>query len=253
MESAKNGVFTGSLAAKLPYNPHVLVLAIDTASPSGSIAVLRDQEVSGVISTTSEETYSSRMFRQLEFLLAELGLAQNQFDLYAVNAGPGSFTGLRVGITAAKGWAEVYGKPVAGVSGLEAVARQYDGGEIFVPVIDARRGQVYFGFYRREGARLMRDGDERVATPEEFVSALMGHPEYAHSALVTCDQQSLAQITLASPAGMLAYHQVSSVLAPVIGRIAYERAKRGETVDALMLDANYVRRSDAELHWKGPS
>jgi len=218
-EFAKRAVFIGSLAAKLPYNPHVLVLSLDTGSPSGSIAAMSDEKIIGVVSTTSDETYSSRMFRQLEFLLAELGVAQSEFDLYAVNSGPGSFTGLRVGITAAKGWAEVHGKPVVAVSGLEAVASQCDFGEVVVPVIDARRGQVYFGFYRREIGRLVREGDERVATPEEFVAALMQHPQRARSALVTSDR-SLVRVAAVSPTGMLVYHQVSSVLAPVIARNA---------------------------------
>jgi tRNA threonylcarbamoyladenosine biosynthesis protein TsaB len=231
----------------------VLVLALDTASPSGSIAVLRDEKVIGVICTTSEETYSSRMFRQLEFLLAELGIAQNQFDLYAVNSGPGSFTGLRVGITAAKGWAEAYGKPVVAVSGLEAVAEQSRRMGVLVPVIDARRGQLYFGFYRREPARLVREGDERVATPAEFHSALHEIPEADEVTMVTFDLGIRGQVQGQISAPRFSVEVVSGVLAPTIGRIACDRAKRGEVADAVTLDANYVRRSDAELHWKGPS
>jgi tRNA threonylcarbamoyladenosine biosynthesis protein TsaB len=230
----------------------VLVLALDTSSPSGSIAVVRGEKVIGVVSTTGDETYSSRMFRQLEFLLAELKLSHGDFDLFAVNSGPGSFTGLRVGLTAAKGWAEVYAKPAAPISGLEAVAAQSRRGSVVVPVLDARRGQVYFGFYRRQDGRLVREGDDRVATPEEFVSALVDFPDYAQTAVASPDGDIIARVTLCSPTGMFAFERVSSVLAPVIGTLALDRARRGETVDALALDANYVRRSDAELHWKGP-
>lgn len=238
--------------ANCPIIEFVLVLALDTSSPSGSIAVLRDEKVIGVISTTSDETYSSRMFRQLEFLLAELKLPLDAFDLFAVNSGPGSFTGLRVGLTAAKGWAEVYAKPAAPISGLEAVAAQSRRGSVVVPVLDARRGQVYFGFYRRSLDRLVREGDDRVATPEEFLSALRDFPDYAQTAVASPDTDIMAQVTSHSPTGMFAFERVSNVLAPVIGALALERARRGETVDALTLDANYVRRSDAELHWKGP-
>ena len=212
----------------------------------------RDEKVIGVVSTTTDETYSSRMFRQLDFLLAELKLTHNAFDLFAVNSGPGSFTGLRVGITAAKGWAEAYSKPVAAISGLEAVAAQFQSGTVLVPVIDARRGQLYFGFYRREEERLVCEGDERVATPEEFLAALAQFPEYSQAVVVTPDVDIVAFVAARSPSG-LDYRRVSNVLAPVIGQLAYKRAKRGEVVDALALDANYVRRSDAELHWKGPS
>ncbi len=124
---------------------HVLVLALDTSSPSGSLAVLRDEKVVGVVSTATGEVYSSRMFRELEFLLGELSLRMEEFELFAVAAGPGSFTGLRVGLAAVKGWAEVYRKPIAAVSALEAVAVQaHSNAALIVPVLDARRGQVYF-------------------------------------------------------------------------------------------------------------
>ena len=132
----------------------------------------------GVISTRGEENYSSRMFRHLEFLLNDLSLKLEQFDLFAVSAGPGSFTGLRVGLTAAKGWAEVYRKPVVGVSALEAVAIQCRAmTAAVVPVLDARRGQVYFGVYRRGGAGLRLAGDEFVVTPDEFVAKLSEWPQ----------------------------------------------------------------------------
>ena len=98
----------------------MLILALDTSSPAGSLAILRDEKVIGVVSTWAEETYSARMFRHLDFLLRELSLDLKQFELFAVAAGPGSFTGLRVGLTAVKGWAEVYKKPAVGVSGPAA-------------------------------------------------------------------------------------------------------------------------------------
>jgi len=228
----------------------VLVLALDTASASGSIAVLRGEKVIGVVATTTDETYSSRMFRQLEFLLAELKLRLDEFELFAVNSGPGSFTGLRVGLTAAKGWAEVCGKPVVGVSGLEAVAAQSRNAGTLFPVLDARRGQVYFGFYRHEGRRVVREGEDRVGTPEEFFAA--AKERSSPGVIVYTDLEIVAKVMELAGVDGLHVEEVSPMLAPVIGRIAIERAERGETADALTLDANYVRRSDAELFWKGP-
>jgi tRNA threonylcarbamoyladenosine biosynthesis protein TsaB len=251
IEFGRNGCFSRVWPTNCPIIGLVLILALDTSSPSGSIAVLRDEKVIGVVSTTGAETYSSRMFRQLEFLLAELKLSHRDFDLFAVNSGPGSFTGLRVGLTAAKCWAEVYAKPAAPISGLEAVAAQSRRGEVVVPVLDARRGQAYFGFYRRQDGRLMREGDDRVATPEEFLSALRELPE-SRVVVVTSDGDIARKFTSHSETGDIPVERVSNVLAPVIGALALERARRGATVDALALDANYVRRSDAELHWKGP-
>lgn len=235
----------------------MLILALDTATPTGSVAVLRDGRLAGVVSTSTDETYSSRLFRQLEFLLGELSLNVSQFDVFAVAAGPGSFTGLRVGIAAVKGWAEVFGKPIVAVSGLEAVAAQARFNDKWIaPVLDARRGQIYAALYRESPAGLLREGDEEVCTAEEFLVGIPARldgrglelisptPEVAESALAAAASlpQSVSRSVL----------RASPVLAPEIAAIAYERAKRGEFTDALHLDANYVRRSDAELLWKGP-
>jgi tRNA threonylcarbamoyladenosine biosynthesis protein TsaB len=205
----------------------------------------------GVISTRGEENYSSRMFRHLEFLLNDLSLRLDQFDLFAVSAGPGSFTGLRVGLTAAKGWAEVYNKPVAGISALEAVAIQSRvTTPVVVPVLDARRGQVYFGFYRRTDIGLALDGEECVLTPQEFITNLRGEMRDYTLTLVTPDHEVVSALAPHFEPGLAAVETVSGVLAPFIGRIGYERGLRGEVSDALTLDANYVRRTDAETKWK---
>lgn len=229
----------------------MLILALDTASTSGSIAVLRAKKILGVISTASDETYSSRMFRQLEFLTGELKVSLEAFDLFAANAGPGSFTGLRVGLTAVKGWAEIYGKPAVGVSGLEAVAAQSSSECLLLPVLDARRGEVYFGFYVRGAGGLVRRSEDRVASPEKFLEALDAVAKDATVAAVSPDFSALGKFEADFRVRGIRCESVSPVLAPVIGRLASARAERGEAVDALALDANYVRRSDAELHWKG--
>lgn len=231
----------------------MLILAVDTSSPHGSLAVLRDENLIGVVSTHSDETYSSRMFRHLEFLLRDLSLELNQFDLFAVDAGPGSFTGLRVSLTAAKGWAEVYKKPAAAVSGLEAVAFQSrSAAPILVPVLDARRGQFYFASYRSTPGGRALDGEDCVASPEEFIEMLKTRAGDSRFCIVTTDPKLVAGILSHFESTKAEVEIVSPVLAPSIGRIGYARAQRGQLSDALSLGANYVRRSDAELHWKTP-
>ena len=231
----------------------MLILAVDTSTQAGSLAVLRDTRVVGEVSTWVEETYSSRMFRHLEFLLSELQLQLQQIELFAVAAGPGSFTGLRVGLTAVKGWAEVYGRPIAAVSGLEAIAAQAKAQEaLLVPVLDARRGQIYAGVYERRGQHLGRRGDEVVMAPAEFLQLLRGEAAEAPPAFVTPTPEVLDEPVAQSVFRGRVIEAVSTVLAPIIGQLGFARAQRGELVDALTLDANYVRRSDAELLWKGP-
>jgi tRNA threonylcarbamoyladenosine biosynthesis protein TsaB len=220
----------------------------------------------GVISTRGDEPYSSRLFRHLQFLLGELSLKLEDFDLFAVCSGPGSFTGLRVGLTAVKGWAEVYRKPVAAISGLQAVAAQCGReADVVIPVLDARRGQVYAGGYRGEGGAKPHSAecDEQVMTPAEFFERLSKRQ---------ADSSVPSSLAIATPDPALlgdALHQfqassawartirvelVSPILAPHIARLGALRAARQDRLDdALTLDANYVRRSDAELHWKPPA
>ncbi len=244
---------------------HVRTLALDTSSPTGSIAVLREGECLGMVSTRNDEAFSSRLFRQLQFLLDEFTLNLQDFDLFAVCTGPGSFTGLRVGLAAVKGWAEVYQKPVAAVSGLEAVAAQSRcGAGTVIPVLDARRGQLYFGKYERtdssDGAEpgWTAEREECVMTPEEFFRELAGWKTEPGAVAISTPYPALIAGQLeqfrasCTWARNISVEQVSAVLAPHIGRLGYLHAKQGRLTDSLRLDANYVRRTDAELHWKAP-
>lgn len=239
----------------------MLLLAIDTVAPTGSIAVLRDEALLGEISTASDEAYSSRLFRQLDFLLRELQLETKDFGVFAVAAGPGSFTGLRVGLAAVKAWAEVFNKPIVAISGLEAVAAQAqimsaDG--LIAPILDARRGQIFGGLYRPEDIRLAQVEAEQVCTLEEFLAQLAQRQDQAGTGITFISPHSpiLEQLTgeirrdSSHNSHPLRIQSASPVLAPIIGRLAFERAARGEFTDALRLDANYIRRSDAELLWK---
>jgi tRNA threonylcarbamoyladenosine biosynthesis protein TsaB len=192
------------------------------------------------------------MFRHLEFLLKELSLSLDKFDLIAVAAGPGSFTGLRVGLTAAKGWAEVYKKPIAAVSCLEAVAAQARSTAPFlVPVLDARRGQVYFGFYRSGPDGRVLNGEERVATPEEFLESLKILARDGKFCVVTPSRDLVADALSHFEPNIVEFEVVSPFLASAIGQLGFRRASRGNLSDSLTLDANYLRRSDAELNLKG--
>ena len=241
----------------------VLLLALDTSSPAGSVAALRDGRVIGVVSTWTEEDYSSRMFRHVELLLRELGLDLGQFDAFAAASGPGSFTGLRVGLTAVKGWAEVYRRPVIALSALEAIAAQSrTDAPTLVPAFDARRGEVYFGVYRRHGGaagtRFDPWGEACVATPDDFFAGLEARVGTSVFQVVTPTPEAITGAAdRASQAGgrlgQMAIETVGNLLAPTIGELAWRRVADGNVQDSLTLDADYVRRTDAELKWKDPS
>lgn len=238
----------------------MLILAIDTSSSSGSLAILRDENVVGAVATASGEIYSSRIFRHLEFLLGELSLRLEDIELFAVAAGPGSFTGLRVGLAAVKGWAEVYEKPIAAVSALEAVAVQSRSTAATVlSVLDARRKEFYWGVYRRQesgGKRLVLENHETVGGREAFLRAILSCAPSGDFAIATPSPAVVTELlsqgeNLGEPARRIFVERVSPILAPEIGYLGWMQAQEGKLTDALTLDANYIRRSDAELHWKG--
>jgi tRNA threonylcarbamoyladenosine biosynthesis protein TsaB len=257
-------MFSRGLATKLPYTDAVLTLSLDTSSLAGSLAVLREDKLVGVVSTASDENYSSRMFRHLEFLLSDLSLKLGDFDLFSVAAGPGSFTGLRVGLTAAKGWAEVFAKPIVGVSVLEAVAAQAlpessSRVAFVIPICDARRGQIYCAFYREVDSRLRLVDDPCVVSANELFVEISRRTSKNDQVIVATPEPELVSEALSrfensaasAAGGSIVLRHVSGVLAPWIGRLGVASARRGEFSDALRLDADYVRRSDAELHLKG--
>src|ERR1700722_18654207 len=163
----------------------MLILSVDTSTRIGNLAVLRDDKLLGEISSSEGDPYSCRLFTDLDGLLEDLKRGLPQRDLFGVAGGPGSFTGLRVGLTAVKAWAEVYDKPIVPVSGLQAVAAQIpeaNGAALLVPVIDARRGQVFGAIYeRRDGANpssppiLKLLDEEVVMAADEFLDIVAGY------------------------------------------------------------------------------
>lgn len=221
---------------------------------------MRDSEVLAEVAGYEETPYSTRLFRDIAELQRKVVFQLDQVDLFAVASGPGSFTGLRVGLTAAKGWAEVHRKPIAAISGLEAIAAEFleEAGAmerdpvLVAPFLDARRGQVFGGIYRfsgNGGPELVLAGEESILSIDQFLEAVK-QASSPSTVLVspTPDVISPARLREFLPGARVAH--VSAALAPAIGKLGFQRAQRGELVDAIRLDANYVRRSDAESAWK---
>jgi tRNA threonylcarbamoyladenosine biosynthesis protein TsaB len=238
----------------------MLILAIDTSTRTGSAAILRDSQILAEVSGYEETLYSNRLFRDIAALQEKANFSMDQVDVFSVASGPGSFTGLRVGLTAVKAWAEVHGKPIAAISGLEAIAYESLAGGVpealsasfIAPFLDARRGQIFGAVYRNGNGNelgLELVTDESILSLDEFLEMAKGKSAQS-VALVSPTPNVLpaARIEEVFP-GQQAI-TVTAALAPAIGRLGFERARRGELVDAIRLDANYVRRSDAEAAWK---
>jgi tRNA threonylcarbamoyladenosine biosynthesis protein TsaB len=231
--------------------PPMLILAIDTSTRAGSIALLRDTQVLAEIAAREDTPYSTRLFRDLAVLQSRAQFQMAQIDVFAVAAGPGSFTGLRVGLAAVKGWAEVYRKPIAAISGLEAIAAQaQSSNELVSPFLDARRGHVFGSTYHRTSAQstgLQLVGEEAILSIEEFLTAVKRNSGEEPAVLASATPDVLPIHLLESILPGARIEQVSASLAPTIGRLGFDRANRGDLVDPLALDANYIRRSDAEV------
>jgi tRNA threonylcarbamoyladenosine biosynthesis protein TsaB len=159
-----------------------------------------------------------------------------------------------VGLTTVKAWAEVFGKPVAAVSTLEAIAAQASGTEKrLAAFVDAQRDQVFGAVYQRAEDTLTRLSEEMVIAPGKFIETAV---ELAGGERVSWVSPTPAIV--AAEAGWKDrerrgenIEQISATLAAFIGRIGLRQLRQGKTTDALGLDANYVRRSDAEVFWKG--
>lgn len=230
----------------------MFLLALDTCDSNGSVALLQDSEILETAAHDTSRDSSVWLLPAVEGMLKAASVPFSDVQVCAVTAGPGSFTGVRVGLTTAKAWSEVRGMGIAVVSRMEAIASQASAPEPWVAAFaDARRGQVFAALYKRFDRQLERIGDEMVIAPEKFVGWAAEHAGSAPIRWISPQPNSLTDTPAWAArrnAGDMA-EAASAILAPVIGRLGYRLALGGRLTDALTLDANYVRRSDAEVTW----
>ncbi len=225
----------------------MILLAIETSTPDGGAALWRDGTVLASVENDGAATHSERLMPAIEAILTQSQLALNDLDGIAVSIGPGSFTGLRIGLAVAKGLAAATEKPIVAVSTLEALAWRFaEPGMLAAPMLDARRSEIYAAIFRRKEAdgeleRLTPDLAER---PEDFAGRIdspciiggLGAQRYASffaEELKEKDRIAPRDLSTASPTA--------------VAEIAARLLRRGETASLLTLEPFYVRKSDAEL------
>lgn len=216
--------------------------------------MLRDDVVLRCTAHETDEEYSIWLLHAAEGMLRAEAMEWKEIEVYAVVTGPGSFTGLRVGLTTAKGLSQVYGKRIAAVPRLEAVASMAPKGAEWVAVaVEAGRGEIYGGLYRRESNELKLEGEECVSSGEEFLSRVANRVPGGGVSWRTPGTERIRCLEGWSQRAAAGDRLDSAVLplAPAVGKTAYKQARAGRLVDALHLDANYIRRPDAERFWKG--
>jgi tRNA threonylcarbamoyladenosine biosynthesis protein TsaB len=221
----------------------MILLAVDTSGKPGSIALARCRsaeacEIIEVVALTGG-TFSAELVPQIAALLDKHGFGKADIDGLAVVSGPGSFTGLRIGLAVIKALAEVLGKPIAALSLLEAlaIAAQLQGR--ILAALEAGRNEIFVGEYEvgRAGTRMIR---ERLLNRNEWLDSASGQ-------IVTPDPN------LADAARLKGLHvvQVERPRSDAIAQLAWGKISAGETTSAEALEASYIGRSEAELFVKG--
>lgn len=228
----------------------MLILAIDTSGPSGGITLAEaDAGSFRVIESAAIAggTFSAQLIPTLAALLKKHGYGVKDIGGFAAASGPGSFTGLRVGLSAIKGLAETLHKPIATVSVLETLASLADRDGKIAAAMDAGRKEVFLGLYQASGENsdhtlLMQR--EELLTQQDFLATLGTE----RPAVIVTSDAALAELSSASHSAVLVVTRPGS---EVIARLGAEKLLAGETVSVEALDANYLRRSDAEIFFKG--
>lgn len=239
----------------------MLILAIDTSGQSGGITLAEaDAGSFRAIESASIAggTFSAQLIPTLASLLKKHGYGVKDLGGFAAASGPGSFTGLRVGLSAIKGLAETLHKPIATVSVLEALASLADRDGKIAAAMDAGRKEVFLGVFQRNAeASAEKSGPqpgthsdhalikqrEELLTQQDFLATIGTE----RPAVIVTSDAALAELASSSHSAVV----VTSPGSEVIARIGAEKLLAGETVSVEALDANYLRRSDAEIFFKG--
>ena len=225
------------------------LLAIDTTDRQGGIALTRDGQILEAVSLEAPDGFGEVIYSEIETLLSRNNVALREIDGYAAAAGPGSFTGVRVGLSVVKALAEVHGKEVAPISSLQALA--YSGtGPYRVAVINARRQEVYVGVYDEHLNPLV---EEIVTEWESFYTSLESRPV----TFVSLDQDLFERDgTAREKSDFTDNREVVIIgkrpLAIAVAHVAKTLFETGQSVVPEAVDANYIRRPEAELKWKDP-
>jgi tRNA threonylcarbamoyl adenosine modification protein YeaZ len=239
----------------------MLILAFDTTSEEGGVGVFRETECLALIPNDGQANqYSITLFEMVEKALAQAGLKLLEIDLYAVANGPGSFTGIRVGLAAALAWGKAFERPIRGVSVLEAmVSKARITTDWVFPIMDARRGEFFLASFRRklsevpgesrldyepaDGGWLFKPESLRAFVEERLTSGASA------TCLARAHDHAAVDLRASLPTSMNWQH-VEGVLVESIAGLARNEEQSRRPCPEAKLDAYYLRRPDAEVNRK---
>lgn len=221
------------------------ILAVDTATKTCSVAVVNEDAALSEITLARDQTHSKHLMEAIHSAIRLSGLDFSDIDGFAVTKGPGSFTGLRIGISLVKGLAAASGKPVVGISTLDAISLPYSLSEgLICPLLDARKGEVYFSRYRSVSGCLIKELDEHVLPPKEAVEDIsapclfIGDGAFVYKTLLI---EQLGNLAKFPPAYRNTIHATS------VAHFALQKFKNNTHENIASFVPQYIRRSDAEF------
>lgn len=227
------------------------VLGIDTATMVCSIGLAEEQRIVGEMTLHTRKTHSERLLPMIQQLIADADLTPQDLTGVAVSIGPGSFTGLRIGITTAKSLAFALQIPVVGIPTLDALAAQFPYSRHLVcPVIDAQKGNVYTALYRADGVYPTRINDYQVINLGDLLHQLAAGDE----AVVLTGETAMFADEISTAAEMRKIQQVPFLYrmprGAVTAALGLQRLQAGVPAGSGELTPLYIRRSEAEVLWE---
>lgn len=230
--------------------PQPLILSIDTATSCSSVALTRGSRTNGevlaILSLSSGKTHSRKLLASIDFIMEGTGVDWSNIEAITVSLGPGSFTGLRIGMATAKGLAFAADKPMIGISTLDGLASKCAPAPWICSVLDARKKEVYAAFYRTDSEGLTAPtGVPMVISPEKLAESLSDSVVMVGDGVTTYGElwrSLLHDKVLFAPAHL---HEPT---ASSLGLIGKEKFETGDILDVAEAVPLYIRASDAELN-----
>ncbi len=225
------------------------LLGIDSSQPSGSVALLQDQNILSQQINRNPESRANPALALVDAVLSESATELKTLDGFAITTGPGSFTGLRVGISLIKGFVLSLEKPFVGISTLEALAATVspDAPGVICPVLDARKKEIYTALFKYEEGRLVRLAEDAVCSPEDLCRTVSQPTLFLGNGLDTYKnylQDHLGE-RMVSGDGF-----IQCCPAAGAARLATQRFLKEKSFDLNTLQINYIRKPEAEINWK---
>lgn len=222
------------------------VLGIDTSTSCGTVGLIDDESIISEYLLNIRVTHSERLLGAIGLVLKEARFAIEDLDGWAISLGPGSFTGLRIGVSTVKGLALASRKPVAGVSTLDVLAYQISSTPYLIcPILDARKGEIYTAFYRYgEGNDLKRQSPYQAIKPEELIGKIQERTIFVGDGVRTYGdylRNSLSSLAVFPPDQLNVPHGSG------VAKLGLELLRKGEHLDLATFAPLYVRPSEAEI------